>query len=921
MKRMLKRLLFGFGFIFGLMLLTAVIIAAFFEKQVGERLITEINKQLEAKLTIEEFDLSLLSGFPKASANLRKINLEDSMEGTLLEADNLSFRFGLLSLFTSKLKMHSVVIQDGALFIRINKRGKANYDILKSSGASVDNAGSDLALTLEEAVLEDVEVIYVDERSKQEMKFQVSEAAASGEFSSKQFSLNSFASMRSDFVELADGRYLAGKDLVYDAKVKVDFTNGRYEFEDVDVGVESNMFKVDGVVEHQGKNTDFDLQLSSNEGSLETMIGILPETYRHYLRGLTSRGTFLINATVKGRLNEKEVPNLKADFSLKNGRISGPRLPNSLKDVTFTASFNNGKKGSTKNAVFEISNFKGYFNRELIQSKLKIVNLDDPNIDFTIDGVLPLSSVYTLLENPAISDGDGEIEVKNFRLKGRYKDMISPSRIGRVKNSGVLEFDDAELTINGENMLVDKGLFKLQNNSLTMKDIQLEGAGSEIELNGKFINVLPVIFADEANSKQAELKFQSTLEAPKLDIDRLIALVEMPVTQDEFTAKGVTDSLQVAASKQWQQITRFLKGTFQAKVDRYNYNLIQGKDFSGSLEFINNEMLLKGNTHAMKGKFNLDGKVFFEDRPSLKAKVICEDIDLREFFRQAENFGQAFLQYKHLNGDLLAKLAINAYWAEDGTFLDDQLRVFGDINIDNGELIGFQLLEDFGNYIKIQDLRHIKFVNMRNWLEIRKGRIYLPAMFIQTNAANMTVSGRHSFKNNFEYNIKVNAGQIFFSKFKKYNPDKRPKKAKKKGWFNLYYRTYGNINNYRTKSDRKRVKSNFKQSDHRKREIQAALKKAFGDIDLFYEPSDWKDENEIPEYPEEESDDDPEFLEGFEEEEEEDFLEMDAPKTEDPKKAPKKDPKKDPKKKKKKKIPEPDIEEDEFIDFGDGNGG
>ncbi|MEM8906283.1 MAG: hypothetical protein AAGD05_00440 [Bacteroidota bacterium] len=266
----------------------------------------------------------------------------------------------------------------------------------------------------------------------------------------------------------------------------------------------------------------------------------------------------------------------------------------------------------------------------------------------------------------------------------------------------------------------------------------------------------------------------------------------------------------------------------------------------------------------------------------------------------------------------MAKLAINAYWAENGSLLDDQLRVFGDLNINNGELINFQLLEDFSSYIKIQDLRHIKFVNMRNWLEIRKGRVYLPAMFVQSNAANMTISGRHGFDNNFEYNLKVNAGQVFFSKFKKYNPDRRPKKAKKKGWFNLYYRVFGNIDDYRTKSDRRRVKANFKRSDHRKKEIQAALKKEFGDIDLFYEPSAWKDENEIPEYPEDESSDDPEFLEGFDDEES--LLDFDeaASSDPDPDKPSTTDPKKNAKKKKKKKIPEPEVEEDEFIDFDDG---
>lgn len=922
MKRLLKRMLLVFGLIFGLILCTAVIIAAFFEKQVGDRLISEINKQLDAKLKIEEFDLSLLSGFPSASANLRQVTLEDAWEGTLLEADNLSFRFGLLSLFGSKIKMHSVLIQDGALFIHVNKRGKANYNIVKKTASQneEETANNDFSLSLEEAKLEDVEVIYIDERSKQEMKFQVAEAAASGEFSNEKFSLSSFANMKSEFVELADGRYLAGKDVVYDATVNVDFTNGRYEFQDVDVGIESNVFKVDGAVESVGKNTDFDLQLSSNEGNLETMISLLPESYRNYLSDLKSRGTFLINATVKGRLNEKEVPQLKANFSLKNGRISGSRLPNSLKDVTFTATFNNGKKASNKNAIFEISDFKGYFNRELIQSKLKIVNLDDPSIDFTIDGVLPLASVYTLLDNPAISDGDGEIEVKNFRLKGRFKDMVSPSRIGKVRNSGVIEFDDAELKINGEEILVDKGLFKLQNNSLTMKDIKIEGAGSEITLDGKFLNVLPVLFADAKNSQNAELKFQSVLEARQLDLDRLIKLFGVHAPEQKQVAKGVLDSLQVQAPSHWKHLTQFLKGTFQAKIDRFNHNYIDGKNFVGNLEFDNNEMLLKGNASAMKGDFNLEGKVYFKDKPYLKGKVTCNSIDLREFFRQTENFGQEFLQYRHISGDMLAQFAINAYWAEDGTFLDEELRVFGDINIDDGELINFKLLEDFSSYIKIQDLRHIKFVNMHNWLEIKKGRIYLPAMFIQSNALNMTVSGRHSFKNNFEYNIKVNAGQVFFSKFKKYNPNKKPKKAKKKGWFNLYYRVYGNINNYKTKSDRKRVKSNFKQSEYRKKEIQAALKKEFGNVNLITEPKDWEDE--IPEYSDDDGTDDPEFIEGFEGEDDFEFedSEDDTP-TPNAKKDPKKDPKKeDPKKKKKKKeIPEPDIEE-EFIDFDEGGG-
>ena len=212
MRRAFRKLFVWSGIFLGLVLLTSVIIAAFFEKQVGERLLTEINKQLNSELEVQDFDLSLLSGFPNASANLRNVTLNDALDGVLLEAENLSFRFGLFSLFGSNIKISSVVIQNGALFIRTTRRGISNYDIVKKDPEvkQANTEEKELSLSIKEAELENVEIIYIDERVKQEMKILVREAIASGEFSSTQFSLSSFAEMESEFVELQDGRYLVG---------------------------------------------------------------------------------------------------------------------------------------------------------------------------------------------------------------------------------------------------------------------------------------------------------------------------------------------------------------------------------------------------------------------------------------------------------------------------------------------------------------------------------------------------------------------------------------------------------------------------------------------------------------------------------------------------------------------------------------
>lgn len=908
MKGFRKKLAIGFGIFFLVIILTLVIIAAFFEQQIGNRLLTEINKQLKSELKISDFDLSLLSGFPNASVNLRQIVLEDSSTDTLLRADNVSFRFGLLSLFGSSIKVRSVVIENGALYINIDKNGKGNYNILLEEEETTSSESSDFAISLEEARFKNVRLRYKDERSKQEMSMLINEGLNSGEFSNDDFSLTSFANIKTDFVELSDGRYFVGKDIDYDAKINVDFTEGTYEFEDVNLGIESNVFKVGGLVQSKSNYTDFDLILTSKEGSVESMVQLLPEEYLSYFGEINSRGRFVCNGTVNGRLNEKESPAINAKLSLTDGYISSDKLANALKDVEFTARFTNGENPSNKSTIFDISDFKGYFNRELIESKLRISDLDDPKIDFVLDGVLPLGSMYGLFNSPSITDGDGEIEIKNLRLKGRYEDMLSTSRIDRVQTSGIIEFDDAELKINKERLTLDKGMFKLMGNSLVVKDVELEGAGNDLKLNGTFLNVLPVLFADSLNSKKAELKFNATLTGKELDIDRLVAISDIQIEEGDVEEE-VMDSLKVAQTQSRERFTNFLKGTFRTNIEEFNYNKINGTSLSAIFEFDNNELKMKGGAMAMKGEISMDGKVFFKDRPYLRTKIEGDQIDVKEFFRQNENFGQELLQDKHIKGKLDTKFLVKAYWDEEGNFLMDKLNVLGDVGIKDGELVRYEMLYDFSDYIKIRDLRHIKFQHLYNVFEIKKQTLYLPAMFIQSNALNLTVSGQQSFDYKMDYNVKVNAAQVIFNKFKKYDAGKGAQKAKKKGWFNIYYHVFGTVDKYKMESDRRGVKKRFARSDHHRREIRAILKKEFGSVATVNEPKEWLDNNGIPEFDDSDGSDDADFIEGWDDEEEEETT---------------------PKKQAAKTntaqeeiiqadIPEEDYDgEEEFIDFEDG---
>ncbi len=215
-------------------------------------------------------------------------------------------------------------------------------------------------------------------------------------------------------------------------------------------------------------------------------------------------------------------------------------------------------------------------------------------------------------------------------------------------------------------------------------------------------------------------------------------------------------------------------------------------------------------------------------------------------FLKNENFGQKELTDKNVKGRLDSKILINAFWDEDFNFLDEKLYVLMDLTIREGELIDFKMMEDFSKFVKIEDLKQIRFTDMRNQLSIKNSVLTIPSMFLQSNALNLTLAGKYGFNNDVDFKFKINAGQIISSKFKRFNPLRNPKKAKKNGWFNIYVgmegNLYGKLNfDYTDKKDAKAVLDDKLKVEFQ--DIQNIIKTKFKTDDVT-EPLDWDDNDD-----------------------------------------------------------------------------
>ena len=262
--------------------------------------------------------------------------------------------------------------------------------------------------------------------------------------------------------------------------------------------------------------------------------------------------------------------------------------------------------------------FKGDFGGEPLALNLKITNLNDPMVDFQGNGAFPLAAAYGLLDNDAVTNGDGLVRLRALTVQGRYADMTSMRRIANVNASGELQFEQAELTYNKIPVKVETGFLRLQDNVFRVDSLRIRAGKSDFALDGQAKNLLPVLFADSLNTSDAFLEFAARMQTQNLDVDELLSMFAVQETASEAGGQQALDSLHIEKNADRKQNTDKLRGTFETSIANFKYGKIVGRNFGGKFAFDHNELILSGNAEAMNGRLQVDGNAYFEQKPALK---------------------------------------------------------------------------------------------------------------------------------------------------------------------------------------------------------------------------------------------------------------------------------------------------------------
>ncbi|MCP9237854.1 AsmA-like C-terminal region-containing protein [Lewinella sp. JB7] len=819
-----------------LVLLLPFVVVELFGGPIARRVVEALNGRLQTEIVIGSFDLSLLRAFPHLSVDLRDVTVAGSDGSRLLEAEHVACLVDLGSLF-GKVRVSGILVEDGKLQLFTDPDGNTNYQLTgyTSVGDRAEGGGAGaegVEFAAERARLRNVALVYQDAQLGVDALLTVDQAAFSGDFGRQSYLLETHAEIRIAYVDQNGQRYLDNETLTVEGTTAVDHTLGGYEFRPLRLIAGELELEATGFLTPTEDGLTTALEINSTSGSLADVLAFVPPAYASTLAELETSGELSLTASVNGAWTERTYPRFDGRLAFTDGRLESPRMNVGARAIDLAATFAyvNGPAGGVQ--TFVIERFTGTFRVEPFDLRLRMEDLDDPRITFGANGSLPLATLPALLGDGPISQGQGLIHFRGVSVQGRYRDMVDPRRAGRIATAGTVRVADGMLTVHGREISLPTGTLVLEDNALQLTDLALQMEETDVVLNGRATNLIPVLFSDSLNSRDAALDFSATLSGRRFDIGEVLAL-SGPGEDENGSAVSAGGGPAPPV-----RLTDLLDGRFEASVDGWRWDNMNGSDFRGQLIFTPGQLTVRGVTEAMDGGFRLDATAYFRETNRVDARITATGVDAEQFFDQSDNFDQTFLTADHLEGTLNARILLEVPFDTLGDVDYDRLHVLAGLEILDGELHDFEMLENFAFALKSGDLERVRFTRLANYVEITDRTVYIPAMSIRSSAINLTLSGRHTFDQELEYYVKVNAGQVITNKIRRHD-DALEVLPARNGLFNLYYTIRGPLESYAVENDKRAVKNDFIRSDARRSRIKEALDLRFQQpIELLPPPED-----------------------------------------------------------------------------------
>jgi len=792
MANLFKKFLLWAAAILILLTISIIAISVLFQDRISGFALSELKKVTNNQLAYDDAKIDYIKSFPKLSLNLKGPQFIDKQYNQAMHFEELQLKLSIFSSIFSQTTIDKLFIKNGSVSL-IERNGKWNVEEFMTT----DKRDAKTSFfNINHLLVENFNIIIDKSSTSQKLNLLIDQA----EINVSNTPHEVLTILSKGMIELTS---IESNGLIQAINFRDNFRlELSYDQSDNDLNISTAKFS-NGISINGDYNTESrvkDIIVQVNEFNLNVFNPVMEnlDFQRHGLYKFMGRANGDIHLT-----GEKTV---EYNFSLDH---VGILLNKGIRESDITG-FNGRIKGNNKD--LHLSEFTGRIERKNISVNSHI-NLEQNKINsLQIQGDIPLMTLLTLTSDSTISDVRGSIDFEEFVVMDCHLDSLGDQLLeaSQIKAQGTdikWRYRDRPL------MSVIDGDVTVSGGYLHLTDIEMAYQNTDLHLNGAY------------HIEDGKKHWQLDVQSKDFELDKILSYFQESDDEVSFEFADYNLDININAESVSHKDVKVDDMKIDLTTNPKGHTLnTSGKAFGG--EFTSNGILQSNN-----------------DNNHYQTKVALSKLDITKFLEQNRNFNQDFISFNNIKGNLTSYGSYDFYWDKQWKHQVNKTKASIYTNVKNGELNNLGMLNTFSKYVNINDLRRVKFTELSNFFEIDGKSIYIPTMFIQSNAANFTLSGLHEIGNRQEYYMQLNAGQILANKFRRHDSSLRPKPAKRNGWFNMYYViTSKDGENYSHRRDRSMVKASFKNGEARKRFIYLSLISSFGKIADLNIPDDWEDQ-------------------------------------------------------------------------------
>lgn len=537
----MKKLIITLLIIISLIIILIIGIPVLFKSTILEKTKTTINRQVNANVEFSGLKISILKSFPKVSLMLNNIvvsGIQGFQNDTLLKIPSMETNVSLFSLFGKNgIAIQKIILDKPELLLKVNKEGKANWDIAKmeenaeeisSVGSNQNGEDEEFVILLDEVIINNADVSYDDRELNFFIEFLDSDFNLNGKMYGTTADIITKGDVGQFSLDYDSIKYISNTTLKANSVVSINYETMDFVLGENELLINKLPIGISGSIAMPDDSIFFDLDFQSKTSGLEDLLALVPPVYSEYLEGIGTSGDASFQGFFKGKYFEEEYPEFDISLAVDNGSFKYTNLPEEIKNIgaLLKISKPQGNLGLTlvelKNAHAEVKDnpIDVHFKLKNLLSGIHFDGFLIGKVDFNhLKDAIPMDS----LDLVGILDAD-------ISVKGTYA-AIESGQYGQIISDGSIILSGIAVKDPGlrQSILIPSGKLGFSPREITLSNFFMKIGSSDMNLKGSVTNYLEYIFSN------GDLKGDFQLNSNFLNLNELMAIqVETEVKNTEY---------------------------------------------------------------------------------------------------------------------------------------------------------------------------------------------------------------------------------------------------------------------------------------------------------------------------------------------------------------------------------------------------